>query len=332
MKKKIIALILLVTLFFSLLSIIFRYKDDKPELRGFGWYGHLADDEITEESLQKIKELGGNSVNINVYYEYDLDSQSFVSKSNLKKIEEKIDLAHQHGLIVFLSPFSNLVGGHYLANAIETDVEEYLNGAKTISINLAEFSHDNNVEIYAVWNEMGLSLTKIPNSTKIVNEWLQETRKEVVEVYNGFVTTKEGIQRGFYRDYNFSGFDYIGVTFYPAGESKYTDTYTNMTFTGVESLREYEEIIKEEYDSLVELKQKFGNDGVILGEIGIDVVGGNFVGSDEESKKIRAKSYEILLVNEKNKIDGFFFSRFEYEDGGSEELDQIFKKYFSEDF
>lgn len=322
-------LILLSIAFYELFSLLKSDALETLEFRGFGWYGYLADDRIDEQSLQKIKELGGNSVNINVYYEYDPYDEVFILKSNLTRAEENIDLAHQHNLTVFLSPFANLIGGHYLANKIEGDVEGYLDGARNISIQLAEFSQENDVEIYAIWNEMGLSLTKIHNSTDIVNEWLQNTRKDVAEVYDGILTTKEGVQLGNYRDYDFSGFDYIGITFYPFTTSYYTDSYSNMTFAGVESLEEYEKVVKEEYNHLSKLKERFKNDGVILGEIGVDVVAGNFIVNDNESKETRAKAYEIVLINGKDKIDGFFFSRFEHDDGGSNESDEIFNRYFS---
>lgn len=322
-------LILLSIALYELFSLLKSDALETLEFKGFGWYGHLADDRIDEQSLQKIKELGGNSVNINVYYEYEPYGESFILKSNLTMVEENIDLAHQHNLTVLLSPFANLIGGHYLANKIEGDVEGYLDGARNISIQLAEFSQENNVEMYAIWNELGLSLTRVPNSTDIINRWLQETRENVGVVYDGFITTKEGVQAGFYRDYDFSDFDYIGVSFYPFTTSYYTDTYTSMTFAGVENLDEYEKIVKEEYNHLLKLKQKFNNTGIILGEIGIDVVGGNYVGNDDDGKKIRANSYEIILKHDKGKIDGFYFGKFEHDDGGSEKLDQTFKKYFS---
>lgn len=312
-----------------LLIIILTYLQNKPReitFKGFGWYGYLADDEINEKSLEKIKELGGNSVNVNVYYEYGLENESFILFSNLTKIEEKIDFTHRKGLKVFLSPFVNLVGGHYLANQIESP-KKFLEGAKNISITLATFSQKNHVEIYGIWNELGLAILKVPNSTNITNEWLQETREQVKKVYSGILTTKEGVQLNLYEIYNFSGFDYIGVTFYPMTTSC-AIVYSNISYCGVKNLEEYESVIKREIKSLVVLKEKFKSKGIILGEIGIDVVGGKFVGDDEESKEIRAKAYEIILKNGGNKIDGFFLNKFEYEKGGSEELDKIFKRYF----
>lgn len=322
MLKSRIKLVLLIVL----LIIILTYLQHKPKeitFKGFGWYGYLADDKINEQSLDRIIELGGNSVNVNVYYEYSLDNESFILLSNLTKIEKKIEFAHQKGLKVFLSPFANLVGGHYLANQIERP-NKFLEGAKNISITLAAFSQENNVEIYGIWNELGLALLKVPNSTNITNEWLQETREQVKKVYDGILTTKEGVQLNLYEVYNFSGFDYIGVTFYPMTTSC-TIIYPNITYCGVKSLEEYESVVKGEIKRLVVLKEKFKSKGIILGEIGIDVVGGKFIGDDKESKEVRAKAYEIILKNGKDKIDGFFFSKFEYENGGSEELDKIFK-------
>jgi len=317
-KKNIFILLLLFALF--VISYLITKKDvEKPDFRGFGWYGYLTDDKLNEETIERIKKLGGDSVNINVYYEYDPQNRSFILKSNLTRIEENIALAHQNNLKVFLSPFINLVGGHYLANAIDDDVKEYLYGARNISLELAHFSENNGVELYGIWNELGLSLSQLPNSTNVVNDWLQNTRIEVEKIYDGYITTKEGVQIEVYKEYDFSGFDYIGVTFYPSTESCYTDTFNNMTFCGVESLEEYEEVVKEEYRNLIELKQKFRNKGIVLGEIGIDVVGGNFVGTDDTSKQIRTDAYKILLVSGENKIDGFFFSKFEYDDGGSKD-------------
>jgi len=329
LKYRILFLILFLILLFVALSILFSLqKTKKPDFRGFGWYGYLADDEINEESLQRIKELGGNSVNINVYYEYDLENEKFILLSNLTKIEEKINLAHQKGLKVFLSPFANLVGGHYTATQIEKP-ETFLEGAKKISIQLAELAQRNDVEIYAVWNELGLAVLKIPNSTNMTNEWLQDARRGIKKFYKGILTTKEGVQLGLYQEYNFSGYECIGVTFYPFTTSFAQDPYTNFTYAGVESLEKYEEVVQEEYRRLTGLKKKFDSDCIILGEIGIDVVGGKFVGADEESRGIRADAYEIVLKHGKDVIDGVYFSKFEYKDEGSEELNQIFKKYFS---
>jgi len=325
LRKKILLVLLLLVLFCILL--VFQYKPKKITFKGFGWYGYLADDDINEEVLKKIKALGGNSVNINVYYEYDPENESFILLSNLTKIEEKIKITHQNGQKVFLSPFVNLVGGHYLANQIKKP-ERFLKGAKNISVTLALFSQKNSVEIYGIWNELGLALLKVPNSTDLTNEWLQETKREVKKVFDNEITTKEGVQLGIYENYNFSGFDYIGVTFYPFTSSCYTDVYSNITFCGVESLEEYEKVVKKELERLTELREKFKSKGIILGEIGIDVVGGKFVGDNNESNKIRAKAYEIVLRNGKNKIDGFFFSRFEYKNGGSKELDEVLSYYY----
>jgi hypothetical protein len=272
--------------------------------------------------------LGGNAVNINVYYEYSLENESFVLLSNLTKIKEKIELAHEKGLKVFLSPFANLVGGHYTSAAI-TKPEKFLGEAKNISIELAKFAEENNVEIYAVWNELGLAILNSPNSINLTNEWLQDVKGKVKKVYKGILTTKEGVQLGLYESYNFSGYDCIGLTFYPFTTSSAKDPHTNFTYTGVESLEEYEIVVKNELEKIEKLEEKFNSNCVILGEIGIDVVGGKFIGNDKESKEIRAKAYEIVLKNGKNRIDGFFFGKFEHESGGSEKLDGIFRNYYS---
>jgi hypothetical protein len=325
MKKKVIGLVLLVI--FVFIVFFSQRKTKEITFKGFGWYGYLADDEINEQSLEKIKELGGNSVNINVYYEYDLENESFILLSNLTRLEEKINLTHQKGLKVFLSPFANLAGGHYTARSIEKP-DKFLDEAKNISLELAKYAQKNKVDMYAVWNELGLAIHKVPNSTAITSGWLQDVQREVKKYYKGILTTKEGVQLDLYENYNFSGYDCIGVTFYPFTTSFAKDPYTNFTYAGVESLEEYEKVVKSEYDKLIKLKKKFNSNCVILGETGIDVIGGKFVGYDEESKNIRTKAYDIVLKCGENKIDGFFFSRFTHKDGGSEELDMIFKKYF----
>ena len=309
--KKIIVIISILSLFlFSYYYLAYQKNVRQITYKGFGWYGYLADDEINEENIKKIKELGGNSVNINVYYEYSLENESFILLSNLTKIKEKIELSHKNGLKVFLSPFANLIGGHYTGGAI-TKPENFLNGAKNISIELAKLAQENNVEIYAVWNELGLAIHKLPNSVNLTNEWLQDVREDVRKVYNGTLTTKEGVQLKLYESYNFSGYDCIGLTIYPFTTSFAKDPYKNFTYAGVENLEEYEIVVKDELKRIEELKERFNINCVILGEIGIDVVGGKFIGNDEESEKIRTKTYKIVLENGKDKIDGFFFNKFE---------------------
>jgi hypothetical protein len=307
--KKITLLIGFVCLVWFLYSTS-QKETTQIKYKGFGWYGYLADDEINEQSLEKIKELGGNSVNINVYYEYSLENESFILLSNLTKLEEKINLTHQKGLKVFLSPFANLVGGHYTGGMIKKP-EAFLEKAKNISIELANFAQKNDVEIYAVWSELGLAIHSLPNSINLTNKWLQEVRDEARRYYKGILTTKEGVQFGLYESYNFSGYDCIGLTFYPFTTSFAKDPNTNFTYAGVESLEEYEIVVKNELKRIEKLKERFNINCVILGEIGIDVVGGKFVGNDEESNKIRAKAYEIVLRNGKGKIEGLFFNKFE---------------------
>ena len=320
--KKIIVIISILSLFlFSYYYLAYQKNVRQITYKGFGWYGYLADDEINEESIKKIKELRGNSVNINVYYEYSLENESFILLSNLTKIKEKIELSHKNGLKVFLSPFANLVGGHYTGGAI-TKPENFLNGAKNISIELAKLAQENNVEVYAVWNELGLAIHKLPNSVNLTNEWLQDVREDVRRVYNGTLTTKEGVQLELYESYNFSGYDCIGLTFYPFTTSFAKDPYKNITYAGVENLEEYEKVVKSEYDKIIELKKKFNSSCIILGEIGIDVVGGKFVGNDTESKRIRTEAYEIVLRNGVEKMDGFFFNKFH------ETYENVFTKYF----
>ena len=279
----------------------------------------MADDEINEESLERMRELGGNAVNINVYYEYDEDNGSFILLSNLTKIEEKIRIAHDNGFLVFLSPFVNMIGGYYTGGMIE-DPDDFLNGAMNITLNLASFAEKNDVEMYAVWNELGLAIHRVKNATMITNEWLQDAREKVRRVYHGILTTKEGVQFGLYEDYNFSGFDCIGVTFYPFTTSFARHPATNQTLAGVETLDEYERVVKDEYRKLNMVKRRFDSECLILGEIGIDVVGGKFIGNDEESRRIRAEAYRIVLENGKG-IDGFFFSKFH-------EVGDVFRNYF----
>jgi hypothetical protein len=319
--KKITLLIGFVCLVWFLYSTS-QKETTQIKYRGFGWYGYLADDEINEQSLEKIKELGGNSVNINVYYEYSLENESFILLSNLTKIKEKIELAHKNRLKVFLSPFANIVESHYTAAQIQKP-EKFLEGAKKIAVELSKFAQKNNVEIYGVWNELGLAILKVPNSVNITSEWLQDIRKEVRKYYKGVLITKEGVQLGLYESYNFSGYDCIGLTFYPFTTSFAKDPNTNFTYAGVESLKEYEIVVKNEVEKIEKLKKKFNINCAILGEIGIDVVGGKFIGNDEESKMTRSRAYEIVLRNGIGKIDGFFFSKFEnvYED--------VFREYFS---
>jgi hypothetical protein len=48
----------------------------------------------------------------------------------------------------------------------------------------------------------------------------------------------------------------------------------------------------------------------------------NLLENDEESSKIRAKAYEIVLKKEIGKIDGFFFSKFQ------RNYKTVFTKYF----
>lgn len=331
LKYRVALLVVLVVLLLLASYELFSLMNRPPRvLRGFGWYGYMADDDITEDGLQKIKELGGNSVSINVYYEYDPSNTEFVLKSNLTKVSEKIGMAHGQRLIVFLSPFANMKGGHYMASQINETVKEYLEEARNISVELARFGEDNHVEVYAVWNELGISLYHVPNSTGIVSEWLQGTRNDVRDVYGGLITTREGVQTGLYEKLNFSGFDYIGVTFYPFTNSTYTDTYSNVTFWGTNSLEEYENVINYEFDNLAALKSKFGNKGIILGEIGIDVVDGDFVGDDLMGQAIRSKAYEMILKDGKGRVDGFYFTKFEHGSGGSDDLDSMFKNYFSD--
>lgn len=325
MLKNKILLVIIISL--VVVAIVSRTRAQEITFKGFGWYGYLADDELNGESIQKIKELNGNSVNINVYYEYDLENESFILLSNLTKIEEKIDLAHSNRLKVFLSPFANIAGGNYTGGAIKNQ-EKFLSNAKNISIELAKLAEKKNVEIYAVWNEMGLAISKIPNSTNKTNDWLQETKEEIRKLYNGILTTKEGVQLDLYKNYNFSTFDCIGVTFYPFTTSFAQHPGTGQTLAGVENLTEYENIVNEHYQNLIALKKKFKSKCIIVGEIGIDVVGGKFIGDDEDSNRIRAIAYEIVLKNGKDKIDGFFFSKFEYKSGESKELDEIFRNYF----
>ncbi|MCM8807869.1 MAG: cellulase family glycosylhydrolase [Candidatus Omnitrophica bacterium] len=295
--------------FYCYLTSTSETEESKIVYKGFGWYGYLADDEINEESIRRIKELGGNAININVYYEYSLENESFILLSNLTKIEEKIKLAHREGLKVFLSPFANLVGGHYTAGKIYRP-QRFLEEAKNISIELAKFAQRNNVEIYAVWNELGLAFFQLPESINLTNQWLQDVREEVKKIYRGTLTTKEGVQLGLYENYNFSGYDCIGLTFYPFTTSFAVDPHTNITYAGVESLEEYEEILKKEFERIKRIKKKNGVDCIILGEIGIDVVGGEFIGDDDEDIKIRTVAYDIVLRNGRGKIDGFFFNRF----------------------
>lgn len=316
MVSKLVLFSLMVFVFLLSVLSFFEYLQNKNNksykilYKGFGWYGYLADDEINENSIKTIKELGGNAVNINVYYEYDISSDKFILLSNLTKISEKIKLAHDNGLIVFLSPFVNLVGGHYTASQIE-DPEPFLEGAKNISIELAKFAEENHVDIYAVWNELGLAFFKYPNSTNLMNDWLQEVRVKIEPIYHGVLTTKEGVQLDLYKNYNFSGYDCIGLTFYPFTNSFARDPYTNFSYAGVRSLNEYDRVVKNEIEIIKELEEKFGINCTILGEIGIDVVNDTFVGFDYESNITRAEAYRIVLNNSIGVVEGYFFSKFD---------------------
>jgi len=68
-------------------------------------------------------------------------------------------------------------------------------------------------------------------------------------------------------------------------------------------LEEYEKVVKSEYDKLIKLKKKFNSGCIILGEVGIDVVGGKFVGNDES--KIMNESLRNNSKEWKDKIEDF---------------------------
>jgi len=190
--KKIVLLVGFVCLVWFLYNLTTQKETRQIKYIGVGWYGYLADDEINEENIKKIKELGGNSVNINVYYEYDLENETFILFSNLTRLEEKVNLLKRNSLKVLLSPFANLVGGHYTGGMIKKP-EKFLKEAKNISIELSKFAQKNNVDVYAVWNELGLAIHTLPNSINLTNEWLQEVKDEIRRYYKGVLTTKEGV-------------------------------------------------------------------------------------------------------------------------------------------
>ena len=68
-------------------------------------------------------------------------------------------------------------------------------------------------------------------------------------------------------------------------------------------MEEYEKVVKSEYDKLIKLKKKFNSGCIILGEVGIDVVGGKFVGNDES--KIMNESLRNNSKEWKDKIEDF---------------------------
>ena len=279
---------------------LFPEGNRKIAYRGFVWSPRFF------ESFLVAKLAGANIVEIKIDYlvtpDYNFipageDCKPTELKKQREWIAEKIKQAHNYNLAVHLLPFIRVADWAF--NVREPPFERipeekrdlFLSRLTNLSIELAEFAQDNNVEIFTPMVEPHQWV-----GWRRSSQWHQEILPKIKKVYKGklMVTYQnfldiigreiqgKGISEDekYWREFDYSGYDFVGP---------------NMNANHVNDWGILKTIIKETMDYTEEIADKYDLNIIyveIFTEAGVD---GLFAGYEGKEEEVKVKYLKLIL-------------------------------------
>lgn len=174
--------------------------------------------QILNSEVEELKELGVNTVSIDVEYELNKDGSYYISieeDSNEELYISQLKKAKKAGFAVLVSPnFVGASGHNYAEEGINIDLDRHLKNSEEVALKWAKIAEEYQAEYFAPQNEFngpirGNFAKKGAEEARITSEWHKEMLPKLKEVFTGKLMAKldeprEGI--------DVSGYDYVGQT------------------------------------------------------------------------------------------------------------------------
>jgi hypothetical protein len=199
--------------------------------------------------LERIRELGVNTVSIAAEYEFANDGTYFIRDE--EKIMSNLVRAKENGFAVWLGvSFVGVGYGHSLKEKGIT-LERYLNVSEQVALKWAKIAEDYSVELFCPQAELDHILRIYYFSGYNVQEaevaqttayWYKSILPEVKEMYKGKTVAKFAAVSREWRNATFEGYDYVG---------------SGMTHNIMDP-EEYREYARERYSILAEMAENSG--------------------------------------------------------------------------
>ena len=271
---------------------LFPKGDESIGYRGFVWSPRLF------ESFLVAKLAGANIVEIKIDYlvtpNYEFipageDCKPIELKKQREWIAEKIKEAHNYNLSVHLLPFMRVADWAF--NVREPPFERipkekrdlFLKKLSNLSISLAEFAQENNVEIFTPmvephqwvgWQKSSQWHQEIlPKLRKVYRGKLMITYQNFLDLIGREIQEKEIREdEKYWREFNYSGYDFVG----PNMNANHVNDWKTLK-TIVNETMDYTEKLANEYNlSIIYVE--------IFTEIGVDGLFAGYEGREEEAK------------------------------------------------
>lgn len=192
------------------------FKRNYPNVLKGNWEPssfHMA--KMLREDLDRIKELGVNTVSVSVEYALDKDGSPFLRDEN--QLIANIVRAKEAGLAVLVAPNFVGPGGHnFKEEGININKENYLKVSEEVALKWAAISEKYRVEFFAPQNEFnGMIGGNFANSddeiAQVTSDWHRQLLPKIKAIYSGRTMVKlSTAQKGI----DVSGYDYVGITIF----------------------------------------------------------------------------------------------------------------------
>jgi hypothetical protein len=271
---------------------LFPKGNEKIKYRGFVWSPRFF------ESLLTAKLAGANIVEIKIDYLVTPDYNFVPAGDDCKPIELKkqregmrkiINQAHNYNLTVHLLPFMRLADWAF--NIREPPFERvpkekrqiFLERLTNLSLDLAKFAQENNVEIFTPMVEVHQWV-----GWKRSSQWHQEILPKIRKIYKGelMVTYQNFLDligrelqgkeisedEKYWKDFNYGGYDFVGP---------------NMNANHVNDWETLETVVRKTMDFSEEVAEKYNVSIIyveIFTEIEVDDLYTSYKGKEEEGK------------------------------------------------
>lgn len=219
-------------------------KKSYPEVIKGNWEPssfHMT--KMLDEDLDRIKELGVNTVSVSVEYELNQDGAPSIRDENL--LISNIVQAKENGFAVLVAPNFVGPGGHnFKEEGINITRENYLKISEEVALKWAAIAEKYQVEFFAPQNEFngmigGNFAQNDEEITQITSWWHKQILPKIKEVYSGRIMVKlSTVQPGT----DVTGYDLVGMTI----------------FHGNDPLAEFRKRIANQYKTLKEVAEAGG--------------------------------------------------------------------------
>ncbi len=190
------------------------FRRNYPKIIKGNWEpSTLEMQQILNSEVEKLKELGVNTVSI--VLEYDLNKDGSYYLEDEEFYISLLRKAKNAGFAVLISPnFVGAAGHDYAKEGIDINLVKYLENSEEIALKWAEIAERYQAEFFAPQNEFngpirGNFAANEQEEARITTEWHKEMLPKIRKIFNGKLLAKLDMPK---EGMDVSGYDYVGMT------------------------------------------------------------------------------------------------------------------------